>query len=81
MLFRSYEGFGVVCIEALQAGCQVISFTQPMKKNIPNWQIVSDKQEMIGKAVSVLKSNHNPERVIFNDAGTMAKEFAALLKI
>jgi glycosyltransferase involved in cell wall biosynthesis len=77
----NYEGFGVVCIEALYAGCRVISFTQPMKKAIPNWQIVSDKQEMMGKAISVLKSTDNPERVIFNDAGTMAKEFAALLKI
>jgi glycosyltransferase involved in cell wall biosynthesis len=77
----NYEGFGVVCIEALHAGCQVISFTQPMKKVIPDWQIVSDKQEMIDKAVSVLRSNHNPERIIFNDARIMAKQFGGLLKI
>jgi glycosyltransferase involved in cell wall biosynthesis len=77
----NYEGFGIVCIEALHAGCQVISFTQPMKKAIPNWQIVSDKQAMIDKAVSALNSNYNPERIIFNDASTMAKQFAAILKI
>ncbi|MEI9943386.1 MAG: glycosyltransferase family 4 protein [Chitinophagaceae bacterium] len=34
-----YEGFGVVCIEALYAGAKVISFTKPMNKE--NKKLVS----------------------------------------
>lgn len=77
----SYEGFGVVCIEALSAGCQVISFTRPMKAPIPGWHIVIGKDEMINKAISILQSSNDPERIIFNDAGKMARQFSSLLEI
>lgn len=76
-----YEGFGVVCIEALYAGCKVVSFTRPMKASIPNWHIVTDKDEMINQAVSILQTGNNGERIIFNDAKTMARQLAAILKI
>lgn len=50
----NYEGFGVVCIEALYAGAQVISFCKPMSEAIPNWHIVKTKEEMIEKAKDIL---------------------------
>ena len=50
----SYEGFGVVCLEALAAGAQVISFVKPMNTDIRNWHVVKTKIEMIQKAIEIL---------------------------
>jgi glycosyltransferase involved in cell wall biosynthesis len=52
----AYEGFGVVCIEALHAGARVISFVKPMYSDIQHWHIVADKEEMIQKAINILKN-------------------------
>jgi glycosyltransferase involved in cell wall biosynthesis len=53
----SYEGFGIVCIEALYSGAEVISFVKPMHNKIENWHIVKDKEEMIQKAAEILSSS------------------------
>lgn len=53
-----YEGFGIVCLEALYAGAKVISFVQPMNQEIANWHIVEDAADMICKAKDVLLDNH-----------------------
>jgi glycosyltransferase involved in cell wall biosynthesis len=50
----SYEGFGVVCIEALYAGAQVISFCKPMNEEIQRWHIVKEENEMLQKAIELL---------------------------
>jgi len=75
----SYEGFGVVSIEALYAGCHVISFTRPMKQEIAHWHIVSSKEEMIQKAMAILE---NPatvyKRVLFCTIREVAKKMTAL---
>ncbi len=52
----SYEGFGVVCIEALYAGAHVISFCKPMMKDIDHWYIVNNKEEMAKKALEILQN-------------------------
>jgi glycosyltransferase involved in cell wall biosynthesis len=52
----SYEGFGVVCTEALYAGATVISFVKPMKKDIRGWYIVATKEEMRQTASKLLSS-------------------------
>jgi glycosyltransferase involved in cell wall biosynthesis len=49
-----YEGFGIVCLEALYAGAKVISFVQPMKNEIPNWHIATDATDMTRMAKDVL---------------------------
>ncbi len=51
----SYEGLGVVCLEALYAGAQVISYCKPMQATIPGWHIVQNKEEMAAKATALLK--------------------------
>ena len=59
----AYEGFGVVCLEALHAGCHVISFTRPMKEPIAKWHVVNNKDEMINKALELLTdstTNYEP---------------------
>lgn len=51
----AYEGFGIVCIEALCAGANVISFVKPMRQEIGNWHIVANEEEMVQKAIEILK--------------------------
>jgi glycosyltransferase involved in cell wall biosynthesis len=50
----SYEGFSMVCLEALYAGCQVISFCKPMNQNFENWHIVKTEEELISKTREIL---------------------------
>ncbi|MBL7703089.1 MAG: glycosyltransferase family 4 protein [Ferruginibacter sp.] len=50
----SYEGFSGVCLEALAAGAQVVSFCKPMKQDIENWKIVNNKEEMKKQASELL---------------------------
>lgn len=50
----SYEGFVIVCIEALCAGAEVISFVKAMHTKIENWHIAATKEEMIQKATKIL---------------------------
>jgi glycosyltransferase involved in cell wall biosynthesis len=53
----SYEGFGIVCLEALYASAHVISFVKPMNRSIQNWHIVFSKEEMIKKALQLLNDS------------------------
>jgi glycosyltransferase involved in cell wall biosynthesis len=55
----SYEGFSTVCLEALYAGAQVISFCDPLGSPVANWNIVRGEEEMAAKALSVLQ---DPQR-------------------
>jgi len=50
----NYEGFSTVCLEALYAGCHVISFIKPMQHNIDHWHIVHTNEEMEKKAIELL---------------------------
>lgn len=75
----SYEGFGMVCIEALYAGAHVISFVKPMTQEIRNWHIVKTKEEMIAKALELLQtSNLNHERVLVYSIEDTVKKMMGL---
>lgn len=50
-----YEGFGVVCLEALYGGAHVISFCRAMNEEIKNWHIIKTKDEMTQKAFQMLQ--------------------------
>jgi len=52
----NYEGFGVVCLEALYAGATVISFCKPMNEAILHWHIVNSKEEMTRKIMDILQT-------------------------
>jgi glycosyltransferase involved in cell wall biosynthesis len=53
----SYEGFSGVCQEALACGAQVISFCRAMNRDIEQWHIVNNKQQMVEKTVSLLQQH------------------------
>lgn len=71
----SYEGFGVVCIEALYAGAHVVSFCKPLKQEIDHWHIVKTKTEMCEKALQLLKDrNLDHGSVLVRSIDDTAKE-------
>jgi len=43
----SYEGLGMVCLEALYAGAQVVSFVRPMDQPIKNWHFAETPDDMV----------------------------------
>ena len=53
----NYEGFSTVCLEALYAGCHVISFIKPMQHDIDHWHIVQTIEEMVTKAIGILNDS------------------------
>ena len=59
----AYEGFGIVCIEALFAGCNVVSFCKPMDQTISRWYIVDNEGDMIREALELLgRSEHKSDQ-------------------
>ncbi len=74
----SYEGFGLVMIEALYAGCEVISFCKPMNQDINHWHIVQDPFEMQQKSIELLQSNLPQERVCPFNIDDSAKKIMGL---
>jgi glycosyltransferase involved in cell wall biosynthesis len=59
----SFEGFGVVCIEALAAGANVISFVKPMNREIEDWHVARTVPEMVQKIFSLLQ-NYRPSNAL-----------------
>ena len=55
----SYEGYSSACLEALYAGCHVISFTQPEERDIDHWHVVVTQEEMTTKAAEILEGSEH----------------------
>lgn len=58
----NYEGLGMVMLEALYAGAQVISFVKPFKKAIANWHIVDNSYSMALKVKALLCELQPPQQ-------------------
>jgi len=54
----AYEGFGVVCLEALYAGAHVVSLVKPMKADIKNWHIARSQSDMVNLVKELLNDPH-----------------------
>lgn len=75
----SYEGFGLVMLEALYAGAQVVSFCRPMIADIPHWYIVKDKEAMLQQILELLQQPAiNRDQVLPFDINKSAKSIMAL---
>lgn len=70
----SFEGFGVVCIEALAAGAEVISFVQPLQQSVPGWHIAGTEKDMLFKSRQILSGAHTFNGHIFNTTEHMTRE-------
>jgi glycosyltransferase involved in cell wall biosynthesis len=62
----SGEGYSTVCLEALYAGAQVISFCDPADKRVPEWHIVDNEVEMVTEAISLLDALPEPKSVLLH---------------
>jgi glycosyltransferase involved in cell wall biosynthesis len=61
----SYEGFGMVCAEALYAGAKVVSFCKPMASGFKHQYVVKSVAEMEMKILELLAAeNNNPEKIL-----------------
>ncbi|SRR6266498_245910 len=77
-----YEGFGVVCLEALYAGAHVISFCKPMIKDIEQWHIAGNKEQMIKKALEILRDEQTEYKsVLVSSIDETAKTVIKLFDI
>ncbi|MFT3909383.1 MAG: glycosyltransferase [Ferruginibacter sp.] len=77
----AYEGFGTVCAEALYAGCKLVSFVKPMKKEFKNWFIVKTEEEMIFQLELLLEdANSIYERVMVYDSEEIGKQILYLYR-
>ena len=52
-----YEGYSTVCLEALYAGCHVVSFISPEKIKVSHWHIVMTQSEMIAICKNLLNES------------------------
>jgi glycosyltransferase involved in cell wall biosynthesis len=61
----SYEGFGMVCAEALYAGAKVVSFCKPMNSGFRHQYVVKSVAEIEMKIQELLADeNINPEKIL-----------------
>jgi glycosyltransferase involved in cell wall biosynthesis len=75
----NYEGFGVVCIEALYAGAHVISFSKPMNTPIDQWHIVTNEIGMLDQSVNLLHDEDLEHRsVLFSSMDNCATKMVKL---
>ncbi|MFC0513794.1 glycosyltransferase family 4 protein [Mucilaginibacter angelicae] len=75
----NYEGFGAVCLEALYAGAQVVSFVKPMDAAIENWHIAADKQTMVKRLEKILTSQETTYQSVL--PFTIERNVKAMVKL
>lgn len=74
-----YEGCSTVCLEALYAGAQVVSFCYPFDHPVPNWHVVADAAAMESKALALLLDDTvTHERVLCHNMNDSARALMQL---
>lgn len=74
----SYEGYSTVCLEALYAGCHVVSFVVPEKRQMKHWHKANSKDEMIGQCKSILEQESDFSRILLYDMDDSARNMLAI---
>jgi glycosyltransferase involved in cell wall biosynthesis len=62
-----YEGYSTVAVEALYCGCHVISLTWAEDRNIEQWHVVDDQQQMVSSCLRILSDAVEFKSVLAND--------------
>lgn len=73
-----YEGYSSACLEALYAGCHVISFTRPEARDIRHWHVVATVEDMCAKA-SALISHQDYAPVLVHNMEDSLREVMSVL--
>lgn len=77
----NYEGYSGVCLEALYAGAQVISFCNPKEDWVRQWHIVKDAKDMEKIALEILSDRNIIYRpVLLHDMDDVAKRLITLFE-
>jgi glycosyltransferase involved in cell wall biosynthesis len=76
----SREGFSTVCLEALYAGAQVISFCDPADKQVPEWHIVENEVAMVTEAISILDAPPESKPVLLHSIDENARAVMELFR-
>jgi len=76
----SREGFSTVCLEALYAGAQVISFCDPADKRVPEWHIVENEAAMVTEVISILEALPEPQPVLLHSIDENARAVMELFR-
>lgn len=75
----SYEGYSTVCLEALYAGCHVVSFCNPGSGWVRHWHIAGDTPEMTELTLEILEDPQTDhQRVLVYSADNNARAVAGL---
>lgn len=73
-----YEGYSTVCLEALHAGCHVLSFVRPGTAEIKHWHVVNDMDEMNSVSSHLLKNENDFTSVLVNSMEDSARNMMRL---
>lgn len=77
----SYEGFSTVCLEALYAGAEVVSFCNPKDHWIKHWHVVTSREDMQQRISELLGEIRAPfESVLVHSLNDVARQFIALYR-
>lgn len=52
-----YEGYSTVCLEALYAGCHIVSIASPEKNLHDHWHVTNSEEQMVSMCLSLLSSS------------------------
>jgi len=74
----SYEGLGMVMLEALYAGAHVVSFIKPLDAVIDHWHIVQTKEEMAEKVLELLTNETDYTPVLAYNVCDAARQIVEL---
>lgn len=61
----SYEGLGMVCLEALYAGAHVISFCRPVNKDIPKFDVSENTHKMLLRLFTLIEKKETNYLPVF----------------
>lgn len=62
----TYEGYSTVCLEALYAGCQVVSLTAAEAFSQKNWHIAYSEDELVSTCHGLLLEHPHYERILLH---------------
>jgi glycosyltransferase involved in cell wall biosynthesis len=74
----AYEGYSTVCLEALSAGCHVVSFVAAEKKKIDHWHITDNTAAMVATCTALLSGTSDFTPVLVNTMDDSARKMIAI---